>query len=123
MFPAHNWRILLTTVEWFDSTTAHCTLLTKLMSCNNCIHSKAHNATCAEIISSNGHSTWMTALPADGSWAEIVNNDFDNIFKPSSNSDGSVECAQFTWATNARPCQCGSNEPWVSCSAASSYCG
>ena len=72
------------------------------MSCSNCQHSKTHNATCAEMISSNGHSTWHTALPANGSWEEIVGGDFDNIFEPTANEDNSVQCAQFKWATSVK---------------------
>ena len=28
-----------------------------------------------------------------------------------------------SYHSNERPCQCGSGQPWVSCSANSSYCG
>lgn len=28
-----------------------------------------------------------------------------------------------SYHSNERPCQCGSGEPWVSCSATSSFCG
>lgn len=44
-------------------------------------HTK-ENGWCSGLTSSNGHSTWCTALPNEGDWDAITNGDNDGIQPP-----------------------------------------
>jgi hypothetical protein len=57
---------------------------------------------CSGMVSSNGHTTWCTALPEGGGWDEITNGDNDNIGSPYISNYGIPACNQcyLDWAVH-----------------------
>lgn len=50
---------------------------------------------CAGVTSSNGHSTWCTALPLEGSWDDITNGDSEGISSPYVMESGKPACNSY----------------------------
>jgi hypothetical protein len=52
--------------------------------CNDCKVGKNGTNDCAEVVSSNGHTTWFTPMPRIGDWDDITNDDLEGIRSPES---------------------------------------
>jgi len=90
------------------------------MTCSDCLHS----AVCTQTVSSNGHTTWCTPIFLEDDPYKVTGGDLEGISAPEvSPIHGGMVCASFEWEPNSRPCQCGSGEPWTTCSASLPECG
>jgi len=61
-----------------------------------CANHHENGGWCAGLTSSNGHSTWCTALPQTGNWADITGEDWDEtIYPPYVMESGNPACNSY----------------------------